>query len=57
MVETGFPDAYGQRWLKVDEAFKPAILKKSVHDCSKRYHSDEIRSIPQTRPASALRET
>lgn len=45
-VETGFPDEYGQRWLKVDEAFKHAIMKTDVGDCTKRYTSDDIRYFP-----------
>lgn len=46
-VETGFPEEYRERWLKIDEAFKHAIIKKSVADCTKRYTTDEIVYLPK----------
>lgn len=30
------------KWLKIDNAFKSVILKKSLEDCKKRFNSDEI---------------
>ena len=30
------------KWLKIDNAFKNAIVKNSINDCRKRFNSDEI---------------
>ena len=34
-----------QRWLKIDNAFKQAIVKKSIDECEKRFFTDEIISL------------
>ena len=41
-IETGFPEELRTRWLRIDEAFKRAILKKGLGDCQKRFFTDEI---------------
>lgn len=46
-AETGFPEESGDRWLKIDEAFKHAIIKQGVEDCTKRYTSDDIVYFPK----------
>lgn len=45
-VETNFPPEYAQRWLKIDEAFKARIMKRSLDDCTRRYRSDDILYFP-----------
>ncbi len=35
-----------ERWLKIDNAFKQAIIKKSPDECKKRYFTDEIIVVP-----------
>jgi len=35
-----------EKWLKIDEAFKKALMKSSVSDCQKRYATDEIIFVP-----------
>ncbi len=41
-VETGLAEDLREKWLKIDEAFKNAILKNSFSDCKKRFTMDEI---------------
>ena len=36
------PEEIRIKWLKIDNAFKNAIVKKSVDDCKKRFNSDDI---------------
>ncbi|MGZ3649744.1 MAG: group I truncated hemoglobin [Bdellovibrionota bacterium] len=45
-VETGFPEELRPRWIKIDEAFKKAILKNNLADCKKRFTMDEIIYFP-----------
>ncbi|MFZ3229700.1 MAG: group 1 truncated hemoglobin [Pseudobdellovibrio sp.] len=41
-VELKIPEWLREKWLRIDNAFKAKILKKSFEDCQKRYFSDEI---------------
>ena len=50
-LETDLPEEVRVKWIKIDEAFKNAILKKSYNDCTKRFTMDEIVYYPS--PASA----
>ena len=54
MAETGFPAEYGDRWLKIDAAFKPAIMKESVADCTKRFIADDIVYFPTSATAQKV---
>lgn len=36
---------FSEKWLKIDEAFKKAIVKNSIDECSKRFFTDDIISI------------
>lgn len=36
---------FSERWLKIDKAFKKAIVKNSVDECTKRFFTDEIISL------------
>jgi hemoglobin len=45
-VETNFPEELRAKWIKIDEAFKAAIIKKDYADCKKRYTTDEIIYYP-----------
>lgn len=36
------PLEIANKWLKIDNAFKNVILKKSLKECKKRFNSDEI---------------
>lgn len=40
--ELNAPEGMLDKWLKIDNAFKKAIIKNSEADCKKRYFSDEI---------------
>ena len=40
-------------WLKIDQAFKRGIVKKSVSDCTLRFNTDEIINIPNPIKKSA----
>lgn len=42
-----------EKWLRIDLAFKGAIVKKSVHDCKKRFFTDEILDFPNPLKKSA----
>ena len=53
LIEAGVPKNLQERWLKIDGAFKTALLKKSLSDCEKRYHTDEILSFPDPRKRAA----
>jgi len=46
LSETGFPKDLGEKWLRIDQAFKSQIIKSSVSECTKRYKGDEIIFIP-----------
>lgn len=37
--------AIAERWIKIDEAFKKAIVKTSLDQCEKRFFTDEIISL------------
>jgi hemoglobin len=41
------PEDIREQWIKIDNAFKKAILKKSLSDCKKRYATDVIINIPK----------
>lgn len=34
------------KWLRIDEAFRHAIVRKNAGECSKRYAGDEIINVP-----------
>ena len=36
------PNEIRTKWLKIDNAFKKAIVKNSINECKKRFNSDEI---------------
>lgn len=44
--ETRFPEDMQKKWLRIDEAFKQAICKKSMDDCKGRFATDEIIAVP-----------
>ncbi|GAB4022190.1 MAG: hypothetical protein Fur0010_25370 [Bdellovibrio sp.] len=44
--ETNFPPELGEKWIRIDEAFKSQIIKKDKSECTKRYASDEIIYFP-----------
>ena len=45
-AETRLPEELQEKWLRIDEAFKPSIVKRSVADCKKRYVTDAIIAPP-----------
>lgn len=40
-------------WLKIDQALKRGIVKKSISDCTLRFNTDEIINIPNPIKKSA----
>lgn len=38
------------KWLKIDEAFRHAIVRNHPSECEKRYASDEIINVPNPNP-------
>lgn len=42
MEEVRAPQELRDAWLKIDEAFRGVIVKKSLDDCEKRFNSDTI---------------
>jgi hemoglobin len=45
-AKTSFPDDLANKWIKIDNSFKSAILMKSPDECKKRYNSDKIIYVP-----------
>ncbi len=52
-VKTRCPEDICERWLKIDNAFKAAIIKKSPDECKKRYTMDEIINVPNPKKRAA----
>jgi hemoglobin len=44
-AETQFPADLAEKWLRIDESFKRAIVKTSIDECQKRFYTDEVISI------------
>ena len=44
--EVKAPEWIKERWIRIDNAFKKAILKNSIDDCKKRYATEEIIYYP-----------
>lgn len=40
--EAGIAQTEQDDWLRIDAAFKKVLIKKSIKDCKKRFHTDEI---------------
>ncbi|MCB9063054.1 MAG: group 1 truncated hemoglobin [Halobacteriovoraceae bacterium] len=51
--EAGASAELKERWLKIDEAFRGGIVKKSVSECQKRFNSDEILDFPNPKKSNA----
>lgn len=51
--ETGAPEELREAWLRIDEAFRPAIVKSSLAECSGRWRNDRIIAVPDPRRRSA----
>jgi hemoglobin len=46
LVECGVAAEAREQWMTIDRGFKRHIVKKSIHECEKRYKNDEIISAP-----------
>jgi truncated hemoglobin YjbI len=44
--EAGVSDQNQEHWLKIDQAFKNGIVKKSLSECSLRFNTDDIINLP-----------
>jgi hemoglobin len=42
LSEAGLNNEQIKKWIKIDNAFKGQILKKTIDDCAKRFVTDEI---------------
>jgi truncated hemoglobin YjbI len=42
LKEAGLSEEQIKKWMKVDNAFKGQILKKSIEDCKKRFATDDL---------------
>tara|TARA_Y100000590_G_C15119653_1_gene788202 strand:+ start:56 stop:484 length:429 start_codon:yes stop_codon:yes gene_type:complete len=49
----GAPEWLREKWLKIDMAFKAAILKNSPDECFGRYKTDPIINIPNPKNKKA----
>lgn len=47
MHEAGINLEHQVLWLKIDQAFKKAIIKKTIADCLPRFKTDEIIDYPR----------
>lgn len=43
--EVSLPQDLADRWIRIDESFKRAIVKGSVDECKKRFFTDDIISL------------
>ena len=43
--EANFPEDLSDKWLRIDDAFKVRIIKKSPADCSGRWKTEPIINI------------
>lgn len=46
------PD-FAKKWIRIDEAFKKAIVKSSIDQCEKRFFTDEIISLDENKDKKA----
>ncbi|MBT4762587.1 MAG: group 1 truncated hemoglobin [Bdellovibrionaceae bacterium] len=46
LKESGASDDFRIEWMRLDSAFKKAIVKTSHSECEKRYNSDTILDFP-----------
>lgn len=46
LAQAGVSPELAERWLKIDSAFRAALVKKSAAECEKRYFTDEILDFP-----------
>lgn len=53
LAEVQAPDWLREKWIRIDNAFKKAIIKNSIHDCKGRYNTEEIIYFPSTQKKSA----
>lgn len=53
MQKVGLPEDIQAKWLKIDNAFKNVILKKSVDDCFGRYKTEPVINVPDPRKKAA----
>lgn len=44
--ETNVSKEHQEQWLKIDQAFNKAIVKKDISECSLRFNTDEIINYP-----------
>lgn len=42
LTEARIPEDLAAHWIKIDRAFRTAVVKKSVADCKRRFPTDEI---------------
>ena len=47
ILECGVPERLADRWERIDKAFKHSLVKSSVDQCEKRFHTDEILCFPK----------
>lgn len=45
LKDCGISQEHQERWLKIDYAFKPQVVKKSISECVPRYFDEGIISI------------
>lgn len=45
--EGGVPENLAIRWMKIDGAFKAALVKKDRSECEKRFNTDTILDYPK----------
>lgn len=50
LEEVGASSELTEKILRVDEAFRKALVKNSVGDCEKRFTTDEILNFPNPNP-------
>jgi hemoglobin len=46
LLEVGVSKDLADSWMKIDNAFRRSLIKKSVGDCKLRFNTDEIKNYP-----------
>lgn len=49
LQEAGILEGEANEWLNIDGAFKKVLIKNSLDECQKRFHTDEIKDFQDPR--------
>lgn len=47
ILECGVTEDLADKWIRIDDSFRHALIKSSVDECKKRFFTDEILDFPK----------